>query len=264
MKNLLKIFFLPTLLSTFFITFKISGMDQTCSSDSVKIIEYNAFSLTQDVIWEEATIFKGDCEIDGKNFALSFAPNASITLAENSTLHLKNITLKNIDQKIKLAANTSKIKISECVTWEINDYFKFDSGSFVVSDYSRLRLHRPTKDGHKSTFLYTSDQKSFLFSNASIELENVIFSYSPKASAENLISLNCIDSCIYLNKSKIFLSKNLHLTYGCIYTNGKNQILGQKGITLTLGNEKHDTPIFLASNATLEVTNIQIIKNTKN
>lgn len=247
MKNSKKLF-LVTLLSL--INFNLNCMEQT-------ILENKSTTLSQDETISNPTFYKGKCFIAGQNHNLIL--ENTITIAPNSTLCLKDITIKNADN-IKLASNTSNISISGYVILEINN-FELNYGNFSILANSQFKLFSANKT-QKGNFFYKTEFHSFLNNGATLELENVIFIYSPQDSDDRLISFNSIDSCMQLVNSQIFLETNLHLTNGCMYLKGENLFDGKQGLTLTIGdgaNKMQNMPLFLAAGASKEVKNIQII-----
>jgi hypothetical protein len=247
-------------LSPIILISSLISLNLNCMDSTPQLLENQTNLLKKDETILRPITFKGTCTIDGKEkFNLSFAKEASITVAENSTLCLKNITIQDIDEKIKLASTSSRILFAGNVTWKISEFFNFEFGSFAILSGSRLNLSRTTNDSSKSTFFYKTDQVSFLGSFSTLELENIKFSYCPKKPITNLISLTAIDSCIYLNNSQIFVEENWQLTSGCIYLKDyTNQFHGEKDKNrkLILNN----TPIY-PTGATREVINVQIIQN---
>ncbi len=117
--------------------------------------------------------FTGDCVLNGRGNCLSFSDTCTLEVAANSTLLIKDITLKNVHERhLRNLDDTSKITFKN-VKMVLDDDYCFDKGSFdVIKDFHIIG------DGH--TFVYQTDQLSTVSTCGSLIIDHgVTFSYAP-------------------------------------------------------------------------------------
>jgi hypothetical protein len=229
-----KKFLLLIFLSTSLINIRLTGMG---SSNQPEIWENTTTSLTgQDIRLKKSVMIKGSCLIDGNGTNLFFSSDTSITVAENSTLCLKNITLCNLlDEKIKLTSNTSKILISGNVTWQLGDYFILNSGNFTQEEGSVFKIDSTNGTGN---FFYKTPEKSILHPASVLIIQNIIFTYSPTNNQPNLLETEK-NSAIKLINSTFSLKQNLQLLRCWFIVEGTLKLMAEKDCMLFLGDGKN-------------------------
>ncbi len=117
--------------------------------------------------------FTGDCVLNGQGHCLSFSDTCTLEVAANSTLLIKDITLKNVHERhLRNLDATSKITFKN-VKMVLDDDYCFDKGSFDVEQDFHI-----VGDGH--TFVYQTSQISTVSTCGSLIIDHgVTFSYAP-------------------------------------------------------------------------------------
>jgi len=171
---------------------------------------------------DECLLFEGDSVINGRGNNLTLFDNAQITVAQNSTLLLKNITIKGINgTNINLLDSTSTMSLLNC-TWILDDDYTFTMGHFdVVKDWHIK--------GKNQTFAYQSPEQSTIQECGRMIVDyKVTFSYDPITTDNDLLSLTNDTSQLILRGATLSsTATGLQLTKGKLLIERKSYVDSQ-------------------------------------
>lgn len=155
------------------------------------------------------------CTVDGNSNIIDFQTTGSMVVQPNSTLLLKNVTLKNISGgQLRCLDNTATLSLDN-VTFIFNGDYFFDTGAFHV--LSNLSLSGTT------SFVYRSTQQSTIRRNASLTCDyGITLSYAPTSNQRTGIAFSDNTGFLFLNGNTLYsTTTGLRLTKGNIVFDGK-------------------------------------------
>jgi hypothetical protein len=142
--------------------------------------------------------FSGDCVLDGHGAILDIADGA-IEIEAGSTLHLKNIIVRNIGDNNFYCVDDAGTLILDSVTWHQHANLIFDFGSIEWKN-------KVIMQGEGKQFTYQSDQISTILALSSLTLDES-FTFSYDSSFSSLLQFADDTSTLALN-----LGSTLHAT----------------------------------------------------
>ena len=156
-----------------------------------------------------------DTVLDGRGHTVTFGQDSQLILDHGVTVTLKNMTIKNtrngyFKQIFTPLGPTSRVCLRD-VTFDLHDDIYFKLG--------RLYVHSNVIVSGPHTFMYRSDQPSYIASCAQLAFENdSAFNYNPTTTADNLIKLVDHSSSIMVNGANLAsYATPLRLTAGTLY-----------------------------------------------
>lgn len=155
--------------------------------------------------------FQGQSSINGQGKCLELMPTCTIIVDNNSTLLLKDITIKGInDQRIQCMDHSSTVSLSN-VEWILDDDYTFTIGHLEVQKEFTV-----VGDGH--TFHYQSPDQSSIQSCGCMTLEHgVTFKYDPSIANKELLQLADATAKLMLNGATLHTtSTGIQLTKGIV------------------------------------------------
>jgi hypothetical protein len=140
-------------------------------------------TLGENIELEEGQYFKGKHIVEGGGHTITFLDGGEIIVDSNSTLVMKNMTIKGVTQdNLKCIDDKGKI-IVENVTWEIDDTFFFDKGSIEVSNGTfEVKAEKGVQAGEHDqypTFIYKSCKENKIKNGATVTFDRVWFFHVP-------------------------------------------------------------------------------------
>lgn len=168
----------------------------------------------------QATLtFTGDSTLSGGGHCLTLSPDGEIEVGANSTLLIKDITIKDVAiDNIKCLDSSATISLKN-VTWVLSDDYDFDTGHFdVISDFF--------VSGQGFSFAYKSDVVSTIGECGHMIInQDVILSYDPSIASGGLLQLTEATSQLELRSATLSsTSTGLQLTKGNFIVKGKSFI----------------------------------------
>ncbi|MBL4588038.1 hypothetical protein JKY79_01705, partial [Candidatus Babeliales bacterium] len=174
--------------------------------------------LANDLTLKTPLNFTNQCAILGNNHAIDFKTTGSIIIGSQSSLYLKNITLKNFGgTQLRCFDNSATISLDN-VQFIFDKPYQFDAGRLdIVGDF---------KVSGTNKFSYFSPTASTIFSGASWTFDHFsTFSYIP--SSNNRKGIQCIDRTsrlIFNNATLYSTATGLSLTKGELWVDGRMTI----------------------------------------
>lgn len=170
--------------------------------------------LTNDVILGTPMGFTNSCTILGNNNTISFDTTGTMILLPQSTLLLKDVTLKNFSgTQLRCIDNTATLSFDN-VTFMFNGDYFFDAGTFHV--LSNFTLSGTNK------FIYRSTGQSTIRQNATFVCDyGSTFSYAPTSNQRSGIAFVDNTSTFVLNSATLYsTTTGLRLTKGNLIIEG--------------------------------------------
>ena len=204
--------------------------------------------LTSSLTLEAAWTFDSDGTLDGDGHVLDLASGGKIKVTNDSTLLLKNVTIRNIGG----LASSGNIELSSAavlqlqdVTWAQTGDYTFDQGTFTVMKGAEFKIVVDGDDADDAVeFKYTSNADSTIDTNATMYLDyRVTFNYNVNGDATRLVFTN--------------RSSRLYMHGAILYCGDEND-----GFELTKGTLVVDHDCQLGSNSTTEDKGIMIGDDT--
>jgi hypothetical protein len=158
--------------------------------------------------------FQGACSIEGNNNIIDVTNAGVLTVAPNSSLLLKNMTLKGVGDSVITCFDTTGTVQLHNVTWVQSSTTTFATGS--------LQINGEVLFAGTSPFVYQSNQPCTVQSNATWIFDTgMTFSYAPFSNNNNLIQLSDSSSVLYFNAASLFASAvGMQLTKGTVVVDG--------------------------------------------
>ena len=178
-------------------------------------IEYANIIFNSNIDLRNEIIFSKDNTIYGNNNKIDLGENGKIIIDSNSSLILKNITLKNIKlDNLKNLSNSSSIIFDNVTLIPSNDFY-LSYGNFEV--FNKLKV------SGNYTFSYQSNQQSIIHTDAEFKLKDgITFSYNPSSADDNLIALEDKDAKIILDECALHsTTTGISLTDGTLIVKGQ-------------------------------------------
>ncbi|KKP35326.1 MAG: hypothetical protein UR26_C0006G0010 [candidate division TM6 bacterium GW2011_GWF2_32_72] len=191
--------------------------------------------LNSDISLQSAILFAGNSLLDGGGHCIDLQNEGAIAVGTNSTLTLKNIKIKNLNNlnnRIICAASTSIIKFQD-VDLVFSDSLDFSVGKFTVDNDLKL-----TGSGK---FIYSTNQISTINSYSSLILDsNVTFSYAPVSNSRDLLDFTDKTSILELNGGTLHsTTTGLRLTKGTLLVSNNSNLFAEGEVeteSISLGN----------------------------
>ena len=170
--------------------------------------------------------FQGDSVINGRGYILTLDSTCTLQVAENSTLLLENIQLKNLNQFNLCCLDSLSTITFDTVTLILDGDYTFTQGHFDVEKDLHI-----VGDGFK--FIYEADQASSILSHSSILLDQgVTFSYAPLNGSNNLLVFEDQTSKLILNNAGLHVvGTGLNLSNGTMHVRGSSFMESERLIT---------------------------------
>ncbi len=216
---------------------------------------------------EVSITFSGNNLIHGKGNVLTFAPTFTLLLAENSSLHFKDVTVEGVSgTNIQGIDQTSTFTFQD-TTFVLNNDYTFGVGSFNIVQEFKI-----TGKGNK--FIYTSDQVSTIkggldvvtdgcgtegFSGCLVLDHGVTFSYD--VIEPDLLELEDSASKIRMNSATLCATTSLQLTTGIFQIDGKSFLSSTNGIIFGDCTEANNLCVEILPAANLNITSGELIYN---
>lgn len=171
----------------------------TATSQRCTISNLNIF-LNSDVYLRNCYItFTGRNMINGQGLTMNLLPTATLILAPNATLNLKNLTINGANISTLYASSTTSTFIFNNTSINLSSNYTFSTGRFEI--YNDVLI-----TGSGFGINYSSTGASFIGNNGTLILDQgVTFSYVPSNASNSLLSF--ID-----NTGKLFLRGSILYT----------------------------------------------------
>ncbi len=179
-------------------------------------------------------IFSGDTTIRGRGKCLTIQPTCTLVVDTESSLLLKDITIKGVqDSNIQFMDNSSTISLQD-VTWVLDDDYTFTNGHFdVLKDFEVI--------GSGKKITYQSEVQSTIQECGKMILDDgVTFSYDPVTESRDLLLLTFDTSELVLNGATLHsTSTGLRLTTGVLTVNQESFLSSEGSVdseSISLGD----------------------------
>lgn len=178
----------------------------------------NVIKLLNDMTIDDAIVFgetgkEGDTIIDGDNNVITLGSNGKFTVANNRSLTLKNLILKDLSgtggsKKIVLNNASSELILDNVTIW-LDDDFDFDQGVLTIQNDVVI-------SGSRYGFGYNSSAQSTISKQSQLLIDHgVTFSYEP--SNRTRLTMEDNTSHLYLNGCRVHADgTGLLLTKGTV------------------------------------------------
>ncbi len=192
-------------------------------------------------------IIYADLTIDGDGGILELSSTGNLVVRDNTTLTLKNLTLKNLSGSRLVMEGFNSRLVLDNTRVQLDGNYSLTQGAIVFqSDVDLIGSY---------TFTYASDMTSTVTSSATLKLDTCLtFSYDSKTARQKASHKTLLE--MYDTTSKIFLNgATFHVTHsGMLITNGAliadhDNTIQAEGTTISDGLTFGD-----ATNATLTVS----------
>jgi hypothetical protein len=163
--------------------------------------------------------FSGNAVLDGKGQSLTFSNSGGIYVMPNSTLTIRDITIKGVGGTNISCFNNSASIIFNNVDLVHDFDFTFTIGSFQINNNLSLV--------GTSTFFYQTNSTSTIMNNGTLFLDQgMTFRYCPSISNQNLIAFEDSTGRVYMNGATLSSSRvGLNLITGNVIFNDDNYIV---------------------------------------
>ncbi|MBL4588037.1 beta-propeller fold lactonase family protein [Candidatus Babeliales bacterium] len=211
-------------------------------SDISFTVDSVTIELANDLTLKTPLNFTNQCAILGNNHAIDFKMTGSIIIGSQSSLYLKNITLKNFGgTQVRCFDNSSTVSLDN-VRFLFDSPYQFNAG--------RLDILGSLQVSGTNLFSYESPTKSTIYSGASWIFDNFsTLSYAPVSNDRQLIQMIDQTSRLIFNNATLYsTATGLSLTKGELWVDGRmsiksDAVLTAEGIEwgdgLTSGNDLH-------------------------
>lgn len=205
--------------------------------------------------------FSGDCSLIGNGFTVDMDRTATIAVANNSVLRLKDITLSGLQEgSIRMVGAASNL-ILEDAALVLDGNYTFTQGSCTFTNQNSIA-------GQNKQFIYTSTLQSVIQSQSSLYLDtDLTFSYDPRSSSNALLQFVDNSSELILHGATLAASyTGLLLTKGTLVAERHAYIqsgarVAAEGIQFGSGISANNMQIKVAPAAVLEVTSGYVVNN---
>ncbi|MFH1643664.1 MAG: hypothetical protein ABIA74_00615 [bacterium] len=172
-------------------------------------------SINSKIDLKDTWTFEGICAINGNLNLIELSQSGSIYVKDNTTLTLRNLTIKGADSdRIICAGNNSKIIFDNTTLMLTDGDYNFDTGSFEILNKVEIRGNQ--------TFSYKTTETSIIHTNAEFYLKNgATFSYAPTTTNDDLIIFEDPSSMISFHETSLHST-----TTGMKLTKGTMKIKG--------------------------------------
>lgn len=200
--------------------------------------------------------FMGNTAINGNGNVLYLDAGGSLQVDANSTLNIKNLTIKGIaGSNIYCVDNTGNIMLQN-VNWVQDSDFTFSHGSLDFLNNVRCV-------GNGLNFIYSTTQGCTVHAGAVVTFDyRFTFKYVPTNELNNLFTLADSASTLYFDGGSLYAGPGgLLLKKGLLFFEGETSFDTASGITLGDGTEINDTICIFGSAAILNHLNGSLIYN---
>lgn len=206
-----------SLIRIYGMTLPTCGFEDRCFTFSDLEVFLNCNLCVQD----GCITFTGNSLINGQGNCLTLKSTTTIIVGENSTLLLKNMTIKGLEENRIHGTDATSTFSFKNVELVLDDDFSFTVSKFaVLSDLTIL--------GDGKTFNYQTDQVSTVSTCGRLILENgVTFNYNPSSGLSNLLQFEDSTSHFLLNSATLEATDALSLQKGQVFVDGKSTICAQ-------------------------------------
>ncbi len=211
--------------------------------------------LTTDFTLNGSWTISGDVILDGNGFALDFGAIGQITIAPNSCLHLKNITLNNVIDGSLGCMDDTGIILMDSISYNQSEDVYFEFGKIVTMGTVKF-------DAIENIFHYNSTQPLQISEKSKFKINNgLIFNYEPSSNADNLFQFVGKKSVLALIDGTLQISNSdLTLSGGQLTIQGSSRILVDNTLTdvtvnFGTGVEKEDCHILVKTGSILRLEN---------
>ena len=208
--------------------------------------------LTSNITLQDCTVtFTGNSVLNGQGHCLNLASTSSLLVGENSSLLIKNIIIKGLNDQRMQGTDSTSTFLFKNVELVLDGDFTFQNGHFDVLKELKIA-------GKDHTFTYLSDQVSTVSACGSLILDHgITFSYAPSIAADNLLQFSDNTAHLKLQSATVhaatsaglILQKGLLLVDGLSFFSSEST-LPSEGITLgdgTTASNNFEIDIFAAA-----------------